>query len=268
MRHIITTGLIILSAALLPSCTKVIDVKLKDADKKYVIEGTLTDAPGNCRVLLSKTKNFSEDNTISTVSGASVTITDNTTGIVTSLTETAPGVYTDIGLAGISGHTYKLNVVSNGNTFTALSTIPAKVNFDTLYMTDDNFFGNQSKFANLEFMDPPSFGDCYQAREYINGHELKDIFVTNDDYTNGKLNYAKLFTFSDNDKDKAKKGDTITVDMLCIDPAVYKYWFSLQQSATGNAQSAAPANPVTNIQGGAIGYFTAHTIQTKIVVVE
>ncbi len=268
MRSYITSAFIVLSAVLMQSCTKVIDVKLKDSDKKYVVEGVLTDVPGTCNVRLSQTKNFSDDNSFNSVAGASLSITDNTTGSTTGLTESAPGVYTAAGFAGSSGHTYTLHISANGNEFTAESTMPQKVNFDTLYVTNDQLFGMSNKFANLEFTDPPALGDCYQARQYINGKALKDIFVTNDDYTNDRVNYAKLFVFPDKDEDKAKAGDTIRVDMMCIDRAVYKYWFSLQQSATGNSQSAAPANPVTNIKGGAIGYFTAQTMQTRSVVVE
>jgi hypothetical protein len=267
MRFIKTIGLMVAAAAMLQSCTKVIDIKLKDADKKYVIEATLTDAPGNCNVLLSKTKNFSDDNSMNVVTSATVSITDNNTGVVSMLTESAPGVYNDATLAGISGHTYTLKVSVGGNTFTASSAMPQKVAFDTLYMTSDELFGDINKLANVEYIDPPSLGHCYQARQYVNGKVLKDIFVTNDEYSNGKRNIDKLFRFADED-DKVKTGDTVTVDFLCIDPALYKYWFSLQQSATGNAQSAAPANPVTNIQGGAIGYFTAHTIDTKSVVAD
>ncbi|MEO6219108.1 MAG: DUF4249 domain-containing protein, partial [Ginsengibacter sp.] len=68
--------------------------------------------------------------------------------------------------------------------------------------------------------------------------------------------------------EKIMSGDTILLDMQCIDAAVYKYWFSLNQSATGNSQSASPANAVTNINGGALGYFSAHTLQTKSVIVQ
>ncbi len=57
--------------------------------------------------------------------------------------------------------------------------------------------------------------------------------------------------------------------MMCIDAAVYKYWYSfLTGGASGDSNSASPANPVTNIKGGALGYFSAHTLQTKTVVVQ
>jgi hypothetical protein len=267
MRNIIKISLVLLSAAFMQSCTKVIDVKLKDADKKYVIEGILTDEPGQCKVLLSKTKNFSEGNSPVGISGASVSIKDNTDGSMVALTELSPGVYTQATFAGIPGHSYELSVAVSGATFTAVSHMPLKVKFDSLFISKDQLFGEERTLANLVFTDPPAYGHSYRAVQYINGRELKNIFVTNDDYTNNKVNYAKLFIFSDNEADKAKPGDTVTVDMQCIDPVIYRYWYSLDQGATGNSQSAAPANPVTNITGGAIGYFSAHTIETKTTIV-
>ncbi|HKO82838.1 MAG TPA: hypothetical protein VJU78_20670, partial [Chitinophagaceae bacterium] len=71
----------------------------------------------------------------------------------------------------------------------------------------------------------------------------------------------------ENPEEEIESRDTVMLDMLCIDNVVYKYWYSVYQSATGNSQSASPANPVTNIVGGALGYFSAHTKQTKSVVV-
>lgn len=53
--------------------------------------------------------------------------------------------------------------------------------------------------------------------------------------------------------------------MLCISPEVYKYWYSLNAGATGGNNAASPANPVSNISGGALGYFSAQTAQTKYI---
>lgn len=266
MRYILIATSALMGIMSISSCTKVIDVELKDTDKRYVIEAVVTDSPGTCRVLLSQTKNFTEDNSFSYVSGATVTISDANGSSSVILSENASGEYTDASFVGVPGHTYLLTIAANGNTFTASSAMPVKVNFDTLYVTEDQILGNTNNIANLEFLDPPAFGNCYQARQYINGKRVEEIFVTNDDYTNNRLNKTKLFFFGD-EEENAKSGDTITVDVLCINPAVYKYWYSLLQSASGGALSAAPANPVSNIEGGAIGYFSAHTIQTKSVVV-
>jgi len=72
------------------SCEKVIDIKVKESDIKYVIEGIITTEPG-CKVYITRTKPFNEDNDFSNVSGATVKVKDN--NIEHMLTELSPGVY-------------------------------------------------------------------------------------------------------------------------------------------------------------------------------
>jgi hypothetical protein len=57
--------------------------------------------------------------------------------------------------------------------------------------------------------------------------------------------------------------------MYCIDRNIYNYFFSLLQVSAGNGgfQTASPDNPVTNITGGALGYFSAHTINLEKLIV-
>jgi hypothetical protein len=54
--------------------------------------------------------------------------------------------------------------------------------------------------------------------------------------------------------------------MLGIDEAVYKYWYSLHFNGGDGGNIATPANPVTNISGGALGYFSAQTVDRKTVI--
>jgi hypothetical protein len=148
--------------------------------------------------------------------------------------------------------------------------MPGKVNMDTLYISDEILFGENTKLANTSYQDPPGKGQCYRYIQYINDKKTKTIFTNNDDYIDGNYVEAKLWYLTDDDTaedEKIKTGDTVRLEMLCIDQAVYKFWFSLTQSATGNSQSASPANAVTNITGGALGYFSAHTVQSKTLVV-
>jgi len=52
--------------------------------------------------------------------------------------------------------------------------------------------------------------------------------------------------------------------MYCIDENVFKYFFELRQLLNANPfNEATPANPDTNLTNGALGYFSAHTIQSK-----
>ena len=250
------------------SCQKVIDVDIKNAEKKYVVEAIVTDKPGDSKVLLSKTKNVSENNVFPGISGATVSIMDNA-GNSTIFTETTAGNYAASNFTGEPGKTYSLLVKLNGETFSSQSSMPQKINLDTLFVSDELLFGETRKLVNIAYQDPAGKGQYYRFVQYINGNKSKPIFVNNDDYSDGKKVESKLWYIADDDNEDEKimRGDTIMLDMQCIDATVYKYWFSLNQSATGNSQSASPANAVTNINGGALGYFSAHTLQTKSVIV-
>ncbi len=264
------TGLSMLAAmALLSSCQKVIDVDVNDAEPKYVIEAIVTDQAGESKVLLSTTKKVSESNTFPGISGAAVTITDNA-GNTFVFTETTAGKYEAPDLTGAEGKTYSLQVIVNGETFTAASTMPQKINLDSIFISEEVLFGDARKLVNVSYQDPAGKGQCYRYVQYINDKKSKPIFVNNDDYSDGKYVETKLWYIVDDDENEEEdieSGDTIRLDMQCIDMPIYKYWYSVNQSATGNSQSASPANPVTNISGGALGYFSAHTVQTKMVVV-
>ena len=253
----------------LTSCEKVVQLDLDKVEKKYVIEATLTDQPGSGKVILSETKNFEENNTFNGISGAKVTITDNNAAPVT-LAETAAGVYQAPALTGVSGHTYKLDVSVNGNVFTATCVMPARVPLDSLYITTRTFFDETNKYATVHYKDPLGIKNAYRFIQYVNGVKEKTIFVRDDDNNDGERIERTLLYFYDDDEADAKRinsRDVIRVEMLCLSYPVYKYWYSLTESATGDNQSATPGNPLTNIQGGALGYFSAHTVEGKTVVV-
>jgi hypothetical protein len=261
--------IVLLSFLMLGGCTKVINVDIEGVEKKYVIEAVVTDKPGDARVLITTTKNISDDNVYPGISGASVMVTDDA-GVVTNFTEDSAGVYTAPLLKGITGKSYTLRVSINGTTFTAQSTMPQKVSMDTIYVTEEILFGETRKIANTTYQDPPGKGNSYRYLQFINGEKTKTIFTNNDDYLDGNKVEAKLWYLADDDEGERKilKGDTVRLDMQCIDKAVYQYWFSLNQSATGASQSASPANAVSNITGGALGYFSVHTVESKTVVAQ
>jgi len=267
---IFRTGLLLLTILFtLGSCEKVIDVDLKTADKKYVIEAIVNDKTGTSFVKLSRTKNVDEDNYPDAVSGATVKVQEDGSTIYTFTESTAAGVYEAPGLKGKSGSRYNLTVTVNGQTFTAESTMPQKVNLDTIYVSDELIFTDTRKIVNAVFDDPPGLGNSYRFIQTVNGFQETQTLIRNDDYSDGRKIVNKLFYFSSDDENKRniKSGDQVMIDMLCIEPAVYKYWFSLDRSAIGNGQQATPSNPVTNLKGGALGYFSAQTIQTKSLVV-
>jgi Domain of unknown function (DUF4249) len=250
---------------LLSSCTKVIEVNLNNAEKKYVIEGVITNQPGYCQISITQTVNFDEANNFPGISGAIVTIQDDNNLPVT-LTETNAGLYNTNALNGNVGHTYTLSVNIGGKAFIAVSKMPVQVNFDSLCITTSGLFGNSTKYADVIFNDPPGKGNYYHFIQYKNGKQNKSVIVNNDDFTDGRLNNTFLMVQNDDSDDDIETGDIVKVEMQCIDASVYKYWYSLNAGSTGSSQTATPSNPVSNISGGVLGYFNAHTVQSKTVI--
>ena len=268
MKYIASFLIPALVLVLFSSCEKVIQVDLRNvAEPRYVVEGIITDNAGGSRVLISQTKNFSDNNSFQGISGATVTVTDNN-GVITGFAETTKGVYTAPALTGVVGRTYNLKVSVDGKTFTAVSTVQPRVRFDSLFLSDGII--QERLLPTVRYKDPSGLGNSYQFVLYINGIQQKEFFIRNDTYTDGNTAEAKLRYEKNSNKapdNDLKKGDVVRVDMLCIDQAVYKYFFSLNNSSLGDDNSASPANPVSNIQGGALGYFSAHTVQTKSLIV-
>ncbi len=251
----------------LMSCEKVIDVSIKDAGQKYVIEAVVSDQAEGNFVKITTTQNLSDNNTFPGVGNADVKIADND-GNTFILNEKEAGIYKHNSFSGAIGKTYTLTVDIGGEIFKAVSTMPSKVKMDTLFITEEFLFGDVRKSANLVYRDPSGERNYYRFIQFINGRRFNQIFISNDEYTNGNRVTEKLRSPSDNEDDKIASGDTITVHALCIDKANNDYWTSyLTAGATGGSSTASPANPKTNIQGGALGYFSAHTVQVLETVV-
>lgn len=249
---------VICLSVLTMGCQKVINIDLNSASPTIVIVGNINDQPGPYTVTLSQTVNFSDPNSFPPVSGASVTITDNT-GIQDTLVETSPGTYKTRKTIGASGRTYTLNVVSKGQTYTASSTMPQVVPFDTLRVIRQVFFKDTAIFPQAGFQDPATGSNYYRFIVTRNDSLSPHIFVLSDEYSSGL--YISYPLRSDT---SLAYGDSVKVEMQCIDKGTYQY-LSTFYVASGSAVNVTPANPVSSFSNNALGYFSAHTSRYKSV---
>jgi hypothetical protein len=248
----------------LTGCQKVINLNLKDATGKYVIEGNITDLPGPYKVTISQVGKVTDNYVFNGVSQANVVVRDNA-GNSETLQEMQTGIYQTATLTGVEGRTYYLSIAVGGQHFTSSSTMPARVPLDSLYTEDVFNFSKTVKTVVPVFTDPPGHGNCYRFNQTINGVLDKTLYYMNDDFTDGKKSTWHLLR---PDPDSTLHlNDLVKVEMQCIDYPIYKYWYSMDQSSLGDGSNLA-ANPVTNIMGGALGYFSAHTSQTRSIIVK
>ncbi|GAB3020395.1 hypothetical protein GCM10027051_27030 [Niabella terrae] len=253
-------------------CERVIEVNIEHAQKRVVIEGMLTD-DSICRVRISTTSNFEDTVDLEGIRRARVTLSQ-TNGQLIELAETEDaGVYR-ARFSGRSGQTYTLRVDLTGaanldpgiaKVYTASSTMPAKVEIDSLYVTKRTFLGSQKMVATVQFTDPKATGNAYRFIQYVDGRKETNLFLLNDLLLNGRTVVNELLIFDE--EYTLHKCDQLRVVMQCIDEPNYLFWYSLNQSSLGTSQTAAPANPASNFTGGALGYFSAHTVSEKNIAV-
>ncbi|RYD53186.1 MAG: DUF4249 domain-containing protein [Sphingobacteriales bacterium] len=252
-------GLVLLGAA---SCEKVIDLKVGDSTPQVVVEGRVTDSAQAWTVRLTKTIPFDTSTYEEPVAGASVLIQDATAGTTDTLREAIPGHYvTQFAKAGVAGHTYNLTIQSASGTFTATSVLPQRVPIDSTRVETSSAFGRTAAQLFVVFTDPPGIPNFYRFVLRANGKKQRTD-VRDDRLTDGRVNGRPSILPYD-DEEGIGSGTVVTIDIEGLDAGVYNYFRSF-----GNADgsSAAPANPITNIQGGAQGYFGALSVQQQIIV--
>lgn len=240
------------------SCKKVIHVNLNSTSSRYVVQGEVTDQPRPYLVTITKSINFDQDNIFPTVSGALVVITDVTANISDTLAETSPGNYTSHLITGTSGHVYSMYVSVANNIFRAKSTMPSLVTLDSLYTQPSPFRADRPELVPV-YTDPVATGNYYHFVEIKNDTVANAVIVRNDGFINGVIVKQPI------GGDNLNPGDSVALFLECIDSAMYQYYFSLNQ--TEDQSSATPANPQSNITGGALGYFSAHTSSMKSIIV-
>ena len=259
--------LLLFILTIISSCTKVIDLKLDSAAGQLVIEGNVSSVGGYQTVKLSQNVPFTNTNTYPPVTGATVSIS-NQSGFKNILTEGPAGTYSINNLFGVAGDTYTMNVETQGKTYTASSTMPSIVILDSLTSKDSPFDSSKNgkikKDISAYFDDPVGVDNQYRFVMYVNGVQVKRIFAYDDEFTDGRHVSIDLFE----DDIDIYAGDTIRVDMECIDKPMYTYWFTLMQQENNGPGGVAPSNPPTNITPATLGYFSAHTTQSMTVLVK
>lgn len=249
------------------ACEEIVVIDLNSSDPKIVIEGTITDQPGPCLVKIAQTTDYYNPDSIPTISGAQVQISDNA-GQVEILTEISPGIYKTKVLKGVPGRTYTLTVSHENEIYQAVSTMSEAIEIDSLYYTynDMGIRGSQYELVCV-FQDKPGIEDYCRIKVYKNNEPESSYFLYN-----GRLSDGNLIKFKGFRIEELEASDTIRVDLLTIDKSVYEYYSTLSDviasDPRGMISTEVPANPNSNLSGGALGYFGAYTVRTDSIVIK
>lgn len=245
----------------LTACEKVVEIDLNDADPQIVVEGVIRSEMGDNYVTLIRSASIYDDNTFDNITGANITVVDPA-GVTHLLAETTPGRYTGSSIAGLPG-SYSLNIDVEDKTITSTTTMPQPVALDTMLYRESGGFGPSSTFVlEAGFSDPVAAVNYYRFRIFKNGVMEEGWLLYDDGIINGNAVELPLFP------NQYEIGDTAHVEMLTIDAASLKYYESLANGQGNGFFDAAPGNPESNLEGGAIGYFSAWSVDAKTIIIE
>lgn len=270
MRNLYTLLLLLLTL----SCQKEIELDYRDIEPVVSIEGRVTNE--QVYVLITRTRSMNDSVKSRGIGGAVVTISseDGTEQLVY---DARDGYYRPAsGMKGVPGRTYRLDVTLDGHQYAASSTMPRQAPIVSAQFIWQSLLDNGMLMYEMWASDPePDVRNYYwyrvdrrakdpkvrqkqgtdayrwssfDDRGAINARIYRDIMCVNEEMMDGQ----------DIEDDQLKSilfdGDTITLQLMTIDRAMFEYY---QSVSVGQRMGA---NPISNISGGCLGYFAAGSV--------
>lgn len=255
------------------ACQKEIDFDYHEVAPVVTIEGRVTNE--DVYVLITRTRSMDDSVRSRGISGATVTV--STEGHVEQLVyNPADGRYhSPSGMKGQAQQTYRMTVELDGRHYEAESTMPLPAPITSAKFVWYSVLDTKLLIYEIWADDPePDVRGYYWYRmdrwavdPEVRRKQAGDPYRWNAFDDRGSLGgrvYRDIHCMMEQtddeapDEDRLKSllfdGDTITLQLMTIDRAVFDYYQSL------SAGQSMGANPVSNIKGGCLGYFAAGSV--------
>lgn len=260
--------MMLLVSVVLLSCTESIVVKLDGVNPEIVVEASVPES-AYASVKLTKTVDFNVLNEFPGVSGAMVKLKDSN-GVTEILTEIAPGHYVSTVMKGVPGLKYELTIEKDEMLIYSEDLMPKPVKINSMRVREleipngpivDNIVDSPRIEVIVNYTDPIDEINFYRFIEFVNGEQL-NYFLSDDRFNNGKTVKYFLLDF----QRRMNTGDTLVIEMQSLSKPVYKYLYGFSILNT-LPQGTTPSNPVTNINGAELGYFSAYTLHRDTLII-
>ncbi|MFO7669766.1 MAG: DUF4249 domain-containing protein [Bacteroidales bacterium] len=265
------------------SCTEIIDIELDTTYQRLVVQGSITNDSVFHQVELSLSGDYFSNQPSPRVSNALVKLEFNDVILQMMEHDSIPGLYlTPYAFRGVIGTTYSLSIdqvdVDNdgeSESYHAASTMPGGVRLDSISLNYFSSYYGSGYQVYMFALDPPS-RDWYGLKYWKNSDLLTDTLikysVQSDDFYNGKYLFygIPIGYYSDEEpREQLQPGDIVTLELNSIERAYYDFVGDAQLEIWGNNPlfSGPPANIRSNVDNGAMGVFTAYSIQRASAVV-
>ena len=250
---------------LFSGCEDVIELDLPDGEPQLVVDGWLTDQPGEKVVRLRYSANYFSDAPTPAATGALVWLHD-ALGPVDTLREEplGSGDY-KTGYVGRAGQTYTLYIrLPNGESYASMPQVLKEVpKIDSIYarFKEETPVQDEGYYVSIDTKEPAGVGDFYRWRLYINGeyqNDPFDILVASDEFVDGN----PIIDFEVATK-PAQLGDTVRIEQMTISREAFDFLtqVQIQTAFVGSLFDTPPAPIPSNIKNltdpstEALGFF-------------
>ena len=268
-------AIIIVFSIFLISCEEGIILDVNQVEQKVVIEGLITNRPGQQYVKIGKTADFYSSGLNPAVSSAIVSVSDNLGNTYTFSESTEKsGLYIpNVSFTAEVGRTYSLDIDIDGEKYTASEELLGVANIDSLtYGMDEEEFSDpedEGRFYNVFVYtkEPQDEDNFYLFKFYRNDEWLndsgEDITVTDDVAIGEAIEGLELPEYH-------SVGDSVSMEMYSLTQTEFIYWSDVANLifSDGGVFSPLPANPRSNISGGALGIFQVSAVSSSYVVIK
>ncbi len=254
---------------MLASCTDVIDVETSEGKTRLVIEASLDWEKGTTgndqSIKLSQSTPYFSSNTDVPATGATVVVTNDNSGETYNFVDQNDGTYTINDFIPVINDSYTLEVVYNGETYTANETLMAVPEINRVEQSLEGAFDDELIDIYFYFDDPEDEENYYLISFKEEGDLLQELEEMSDEFSNGNemFNFWEKEEDEDNNQEPFVAGDVIQIVLYGISQGYHSYMQLLieQYYSGGDPFSTIPAEikgnciNVTNADNYANGYF-------------
>ena len=214
--------------AIISSCTDVVDVEVQKDPERLVVEASLDWEKGtNGRVQtisLRKSTPFFDEDTILDVTGASVTVTNDSSGTIFGFTDQNDGSYRTTSFQPVLGQSYTLRIEYNNEVYIAQETMTPVTQITDVFQDREDGFDDETLEVHVVFTDPQEEGNNYLFRFQRQGDLLPDLEYAEDEFVNGnEIDWWHEIDDDDEERLPFEPGDVIDIELYGISRSYYDY---------------------------------------------
>jgi len=262
--------------ALFISCEEVITVDLNSADPAFVVEAIIV-KDSVCRVRLTRTTSYFSQEKPGFIDDATIIISDGSASEM--LDYIGEGYYVGETITGTEERTYGMEIVHDGISYEAVSTMPRQSDIVSVRSILDNStnplnpFGKSILTLSCQFKDSPDIENYYMISFISEGILLESYFPIDPKKIDEGVNYNasdSTITLSESIFYTGEAGNEVVARLYTIDKTIYTYFMQLNDVLFWKRRIIPPTpfNPTSNISNGALGYFAAWAVDAEGVVLE